>query len=81
MDNFLEVTLDLSSHFGISVDVYANDKMKVNEFIYETLKGLELTLISLENITLKIERSHKVLSQSELLEDGQIRNGDVLVLL
>ncbi|MFV0382120.1 MAG: hypothetical protein ACK5KR_07880 [Breznakia sp.] len=81
MDSFLEVTLDISRHYGISVDVCVNEKMKVKEFIYETLKGLELTLISIDNIVIKVKRSNKIITQSEVLEDGRIRNGDVLILM
>lgn len=81
MDEFLDVTLDISKHYGITIDVRANKKMRVNEFIYETLKGLELTLISIDNIVIKVHRSNRIITQSELLEGGDIRNGDVLILM
>ncbi len=81
MDKFLEVTLDMNTHYGISIDLCVNEKMQVSEFIYETLKGLELTLINIDNIVLKVQRSKKFITQSELLEDAMIRDGDVLVLM
>lgn len=81
MDRFIEVTVDISKHYGLSIDIYANEKMKVNELIFEVLKGLNLTLISIDNIVLKVERSGLILTQSEILVSGDIRDGDVLILI
>lgn len=81
MDNFLELTFDISKHYGVSIDVFVNDKMKVSEFVFETLKGFNLTLISIDNIVIKVKRNNIILTQSELLQNGNLRNGDVLELI
>lgn len=81
MDEFVEITMDIVNHYGISVDVSVNENMRINEMIIEVLKGLNLTLISIENILVKVKRSGKVLTQRETLKDGEVRNGDVIILV
>lgn len=80
MEGFLEITLDVSNHYGISVDILANPMMQLGELVYETLSGMNLALISIDNIILKVERDGTILTQSETLLDGNVRNGDVLIL-
>ncbi|MFV0479770.1 MAG: hypothetical protein ACK5LZ_04300 [Anaerorhabdus sp.] len=72
---------ELVNHYGISVDISVNENMRINEMILEVLKGLNLTLTSIENILVKIKRSGKVLTQRETLKDGNVRNGDVIILV
>ncbi len=81
VDNFVEITLDISRYYGISIDLRVNDKMLVKECIYETLQGLNLALLSIDNIVLKVDRNAVLITQSEMLAEGDIRNGDVLILL
>lgn len=80
MEDFIEITLDISKHYGVSVDVYINENMTVKELVFHAIQGFDLTMISIENIVLKVERNAEILTQSEKLVDANVRNGDVLIL-